>query len=75
MLWTQLSSPGAVWSLRLRRMRSEAALSDLKTAGLLRAFTEKRGTATQREHGKDLDKDYRCYSGFTAMQNKKTQED
>lgn len=36
---------------------------------------EKRGTAKQRGHATDLDKDYRCYSGFTAMQNKKMQED
>lgn len=75
------SPPGMVCSLSLAlslylRLRTRPALSDLKTAGLLRAFTQRNvGLQSKGDTATDLDKDYRCYSGFTAMQNKKMQED
>ncbi len=70
-----LSSRCGLVSL-FRRMRTRAALSDLKTAVLLRAFTQRNvGLQSKWNTATDLDKDYRCYSGFTAMQNKKMRED
>lgn len=73
-VWSALSLSCSL-SLYLR-MRTWPALSDLKTAGLLRAFTQRNvGLQSKGDTATDLDKDYRCYSGFTAMQNKKMQED
>jgi len=51
-------------------MRTWAALLDLKTAGLLRAFTQRNvGLQSKGDTATDLDEDYRCYSGFTAIKN------
>lgn len=57
-------------------MRTRAALSDLKTAELLRAFTQRNvGLQSKGDTATDLAEDYLCYSGFTDMKNKKMQED